>query len=93
MSVDEAMITASTSGSASAVGGVAGPGAVVLRQRLCGARVDVDHIFEPGVVAGGEIGGMDGADASGAELSEGEHCVLYVAPAAAGVLVRGVINP
>ncbi len=48
-------------------------GAVFAGERLGGRLVDVDDIAERRAGMGGDVGGVDQADAAGAELAEGQH--------------------
>ena len=50
--------------------GVAHPRTVALGEPAGGVGVDVDHVAEFGAAVGGEVGGMDDADATGAELGK-----------------------
>ncbi|QYU67748.1 hypothetical protein J4558_23115 [Leptolyngbya sp. 15MV] len=53
--------------------------AVPRGQRLGRWRMHVHHMRKPRAAAGGEIAGMDGADAAGAELCELDHRILGAA--------------
>jgi len=48
-------------------------GAIFRGERFGGGLVDVDDVAQLRAGMGGDVGGVDQADAAGAELAEGQH--------------------